>query len=45
MCRVVDVAVCSKLGLDVLVAQHPHLLGQVFPVRPEEAPVEWDWRQ
>lgn len=45
MCRVVDVAVRPELGLDVLVAQHPHLLGQMFPVRPKEAPVEWYWRQ
>lgn len=43
--RIVDVAVGPELGLDVLVTQQPHLLRQVFPVRTQQAPVEWDWWQ
>lgn len=45
MCRVVDVAVGPELVLDVLVAQHAHLLRQVLAVGAEEAPVQWYWRQ
>lgn len=45
MCRVVDIAVCPELVLDVLVAQHAHLWGQVFAVGAEEAPVQRYWRQ
>ena len=45
MCRVVDVAVCPELGLDVLIAQDPHLRRQVFAVGAEEAPVQRYWRQ
>lgn len=45
MCRVVDVAVGPELVLDVLVAQHAHLLRQVLAVGAEEAPVQRYWRQ
>lgn len=45
MCRVVDVAVGPEFVLDVLVAQHAHLLRQVLAVGAEQAPVERYWRQ
>lgn len=45
MCGVVDIAVGPELVLDVLVAQHAHLRGQVLAVGAEEAPVQRYWRQ
>lgn len=40
--RVVDFAMSPELGLDVLVAEDPHLAGEVLPVAAQEPPVEGD---
>jgi hypothetical protein len=45
MRRVLRLPMTPKLGLDVLVAQEPHLGGQVPAVRAEQPPVQGDGRQ
>lgn len=45
MGRVVHVPVRPELGLDVQVAQDPHLGGEVLPVRAQQAAVQRDGRQ
>lgn len=43
--RIVDVSVSAELGLDVLVAQQPHLGWKVLSVGTQEASVEVRGRQ
>lgn len=45
MRRVLRLPMTPKLGLDVLVAQEPHLGRQVPAVRAEQPPVQGDGRQ
>lgn len=45
MHRILHLPMRPKLSLDILIAQQPHLRGQMLPVRAEEPTVEVDWRQ
>jgi hypothetical protein len=40
---VLNLAVRSELGLDILVSQQPHFRGEVPPVSAEQTAVEVNW--
>lgn len=43
--RIVDFAVCPELALDVLVAEHSHLLVKMLSVTAEYSSIQWDGRE